>query len=534
MTNGSRSSFWLDWLLAALAASPFLSLYVQHFYHRGDLPTGFLTTDMAYYSANGRAVFERGNGLAYPNPYDPDTQGPVIYFHWFFWLLGFGITRLHLDPGIQYVALGVIAAVTCAWLTLHLVRFILPTPRYFAFLYLITMWGGGLLCLGAVALNAWSNVDLFDDLLRFDPAGGDWCLNWGRNLVYPTESIYHALMAASWLALLAGRWHWALLAVVALAATHPFTGLQALLILLAWTCLLFLIDRNRQGLFHCLILLAMASTFVWYYAVYLESFREHRTIRQEWSLDWSLGLSSMVLAYALAAVAALARILTDRIRLNRAVAFLLLAFAVSFLLANHNWFMLPRQPLHFTRGYVWMSLWLIGLPMVQRGMAFLRQRGQPIVWALLIALGTAITVFDNSTFLSIKWRQHDLGLYLSPSEWDALKWMNQAGIKGTLLCPDGKVSYLSATYTAARPYCGHPFNTPQYSLRVAEIRELFDLGKAGPWLSGVDYILVPRPLAKRVRLALEGTNRSLRLVYENDQWVLFAFALRHDLNGNIR
>jgi hypothetical protein len=113
-------------LYATLAAAPFLSLYLAHYLLLSESATGFLLYDMPYYSAHGREVFERGNGFAHPNPYDPDPMAPAIYWHWFPWLLGFGITKLGLDPGVQFVMLGIVGALVCSWVTLRLVEAVLP------------------------------------------------------------------------------------------------------------------------------------------------------------------------------------------------------------------------------------------------------------------------------------------------------------------------------------------------------------------------------------------------------------------------
>jgi hypothetical protein len=59
----------------------------------------WMTILAAHYVANGRAVFDRGNGLLYPNPSDADANAPVIYFHWLPWILGAVVTQLSIAPG---------------------------------------------------------------------------------------------------------------------------------------------------------------------------------------------------------------------------------------------------------------------------------------------------------------------------------------------------------------------------------------------------------------------------------------------------
>src|SRR5438105_15936876 len=110
------------------------------------------------------------------------------------------------------------------------------------------MWGGGLLCLGRAAQNLLHGRPAAESLFAYDPFDGWWFQNWGRNLVFPTEAVYHALAAAVWLAVLGRRYALALAAAAFLAATHPFSGLQILLILLVWLSILFCRTRTWQVL----------------------------------------------------------------------------------------------------------------------------------------------------------------------------------------------------------------------------------------------------------------------------------------------
>ena len=87
----AASRFWRQVLLSVLAISPILFAYIPHFTSPEGHPTGFIAGDMPYYCANGREIFERGNGFAYPNPLDTEPESPVIYFHWYIWILGVAI-----------------------------------------------------------------------------------------------------------------------------------------------------------------------------------------------------------------------------------------------------------------------------------------------------------------------------------------------------------------------------------------------------------------------------------------------------------
>ena len=49
--------------------------------------------------------------------------------------------------------------------------------------------------------------------------------------------------------------------------------------------------------------------------------------------------------------------------------------------------------------------------------------------------------------------------------------------EGVLVTPYPNTSYLAATYTPLRPYFGHPYNTPDYPGRVAQVESWLTTGR---------------------------------------------------------
>lgn len=482
-------------LCVILAVLPFQSIYLVHYFRPcGSQPTGFIQGDMPYYCANGRAVFERGNGLAHPNPYDPDPQAPVIYFHWITWLLGIGITRLGIDPGACFVGLGVVGSLACAWFTFRLIEGVLPDPRLRTLLYFLVMWGGGILCLGPLLAHGLTTIGSSagtasgpPDLFTLDPFDGWWFLNWGRNLVYPTEAVYHAIVAGTWLAVLARRWVGAVVGTALLAATHPFSGLQLLLMVLGWLSWRLWRDHSGRLIVPWLIVSGLLCLFLAYYLGFLESFSAHRALRQTWSLEWTLPISTMAFAYGPLALLAGCRWRRGRPPFYERDEFFALCLLVSVLLAKHDWLVQPRQPLHFTRGYIWMPLCLLALPAVQSGLLSLRQRSGRRTWVLALVVLIGLAVFDNAAFVSREvqrhWQEPDrAGYRLRPEEREVFAWLEAQGFRGVLLTSDERLSYLAAVYCSARPYYGHWANTPDFQARLARVR-------AGEVPAEVDYYL---------------------------------------------
>ena len=201
--------------------------------------------------------------------------------------------------------------------------------------------------------------------------------------------------------------------------------------------------------------------------------------------------------FALAA----ARCWQDRRRWRPEMTFFLIAAAVSLALAKHELFLPARQPLHFTRGYTWLPLCLLGLPLVQQG----------LIWALsaplragriaLTAAVAAFAVLDNATFLVGIWNQpayQPRGCHMSPALTDAFGFLERTGMEGILLVisPDDDTwedyNYLSATYTGMTPLHGHPHLTPSYDAIIKEVRAWYQRGAPSPSLDRVDVMIVPR------------------------------------------
>lgn len=508
---------------ALLAVLPFWSVYLAHAVLGPHRPTGFLIFDSAYYCANAREIFERGNGLAYCNPFDPDPAAPVIYWHWLPWLIGVGTKVLGVDPGFMFCLAGAIGGFACAFFTFRLVEAILPESRALVPCYLLVMWGGGLLVVSAVATNLVHGRPPLYFLLQNDPFNGWWFLNWGRNLVLPTEAVYHALVAAAWLAAVQNRPWPAVGAVAALAATHPFSGIQHLLVLGAW--LVWRAIACRRFEWPAVVHLGVMAAFLGYYFGYLPRFPQHVAIHSRWSLHWVLDLGPMVAAGAPVFALAAARCWRDRHAWRPEMTFFVIAACVSLALAKHELLMPARQPLHFTRGYTWLPLCLLGLPLLEQWLS--RAVAAPIRPGrrALAAAFFAGAILDNATFIFREWNQHPTrrsDCHVTGAMADAFAFLDQTGQTGTVLAlnPESDTwtdyNYLAATYTSLTPLIGHPHLTPGYDDLAAAIKAWRRGGAAPPALDRVDVMIVPLGFARPI----PGGNEAWRPLHANDEVVV--------------
>ena len=330
-----------------------------------------------------------------------------------------------------------------------------------------------------------------------DPAGGWWFLNLGRNLVLPTEALYHALFFACIAATVARQFALSLALAAALSLSHPFTGLELLAVLGAWSALEFLLIRDRVVPWWFVAGVAgLTVVHAGYYLWFLPRFPEHRQLQEQWTLAWTLSFPQSLLAYGIVAPLALFSLGTPS-RIRRTLGawpnrLLLIWLLVTLALENHD-LILPRpiQPLHFTRGYSWVAFFLLGLPTLTRFFQRVRRGArQPLGWAVV---GTALTVLlaDNATWLGATTTmglELDLGrnlpadsvrqgFGLTPDQQDVLRYLNSDDCaRRVVVSEDMTLGYLVTVYTPLRSWRSHYANTPWSAVRTRELAAFFGQG----------------------------------------------------------
>lgn len=353
------------------------------------------------------------------------------------------------------------------------------------------MWGGGVFVISTIFLQIIGKVPLNQSLFIFDPFGGDWALNWGRNLLYPQEAVYHLISAGTFLCLLKRKWLGALFGAAILASTTPFSGIQLTLSVLASFIFLFFYEKRKYFLFYVSIALTILVLLMGYYFVFLKSYNGYGDIHERFVLSsWILPWNSLLLAYAPLLLLVSYRIVKEYGRFTSKEWLLVIWLFISLVLVKNELFLPePIQPLHFTRGYIWFPLMLLAMPLLQRWLIYLYQSKTKVFASCVISIFFLVFVFDNLAF--VKWRTLDVdtAIYLTVSERKMFSWMDKNNIRGLLLTSDYALSYLSATYTEATPYLGYWNLTPDFDIRIQKVADCVYAGKGGEWVNKVDYVL---------------------------------------------
>ena len=484
------------WLISLALAIPAGWPYLTHYLKRtGDrVATGFIQYDMPYYMANAREYFDTG-GLTYGNPFSPSYETPAIYFQPMTLFLGAVWRLTGADPGLIFVCFGSIVAMFCARAAVALYQEVVGLETGPEWLGLMVFGWGGLLALAGFAYNLLTGQHA-QSIFRFDPFNDWWFLNFGRNMIYPTEALYHALFFGSIFYILKRRFGIALVFAFLLSLSHPFTGAEFLAILCAWSFIEAYFMENTQFPWSFFIGCCSLLTFHFgYYFVFLNLFPEHRQVVAQWKLPWLLQADNFIPAYIL--VGGLAAWRMRRFKLAQTFFALprnrlfLVWFLVAFILANHEFAIHPVQPLHFTRGYIWSPLFLMGIHTLVSLFAFLMSWSRRLLRVLCIAIVVALFLSDNILWLGAFTFRQEQGIQLTHDERDLLNWLDAEENRGSIiLSQEPRIGYLAMTYTSLRSWYSHYANTPQNQLRNSEVEDYFRKGVFLDRWNGASLLIV--------------------------------------------
>ncbi len=487
----------------------------------GQVPTAFVQYDLPYYVANARQYFANGFHLTYGNPYAPYGT-PAIYFQPHLLLVGL-IQWLGLSPDLALIVFQIAAAgfasIVAARLYEQWVGWRTSAQKLG---FVCFFWGGGVLSLAGAFFGVFMHVRFTKAIVQLDPGDGWWMLNFGRNLVYPTEAYYHGLYLLAILLLVRKRFAATLVVAAILSASHPFTGLSLALVLVVYSSLELLLKSGEASWKLLVGSCAVVVLHVGYYLVFLNRFADHRTLQLQWQLDWPYTFWTFVPALYLVGILAFGRLtrwkyLAPVLRQPR-MRLCLIWFAVIFALSQHDLVIRPRQPIHFTHGYDWIALFFLATP----ALIAMLERLQSIrrIPVRIVALGCFLALFlsDNLLWL-VSFSDPAVQRYaiiLTPDEKNALDWLHaHASAPAYVASTDRWINYLPPTYTNVRGWSGHDYNTPQISERRAEVAAAFSSGKLIPSSNPIYYI----PTRNLHWTAPAGA----RLVYSNSSFDVWLF-----------
>jgi|GEM_PF-980705 len=532
----------VKWLICLLLIVPVILLYLAHLLrHETLIPTGFLHSDFAQYMAYAREYFDSGGfHLLYGNPFDDSYTAPRVNFQIQTLLLGIIWRLTGWDPGTVFLVFAFVAALVCARVAMMLYEHIVGLHSWAHWLGLmIFFWGGGLLAI-AGALSVLAGGGSLSEAVwhsdRLNPGGGWWCLNFGLNLVFPFEAYYHAVVFLCVLFIMRTQYRAAGAMAFLIAISHPYTSVELLAILCAWTVFEIVFMENREVPKAFLLFCAALTALVTGYYLFLA----HTALyTSQLKIRWVYTAENFVPAYILVGGLAVWKI--RHLRLAREYfssaqnRLLAIWFLVAFVASNHEFALKePFQPLHFTRGYVWIPLFFMGSSVLVALLRGLSERLKLAYALVSVALITGVFVSDNAVWFGLRYyisfhhKSAGVGVFLSHPQKELLDWMNGEENRGYLILSEGvnpftannDVGYYATIYTPLRAWVSHNLTTPQKSLRDKELEALFERGEFIPAWQGRPLLIVfDRRMteAEPAWLAEQGAAK----VYENSDYRVF-------------
>ena len=517
-------------LLSILLSLPVILFLLHHYFHHspGLKPTGFTVDENVLYMSYAHQYLDQDNfSFFYSNPFDGDPSSPRIYFQPINFLFAAAM-KAGMDPGLCFSLFGLLMAVLSIYMGIKIICHLLPDNNRQQLISTLFIWGGGLTALagltGSLLLAGHHYPEWLDGIHLADPANGWWGLNWGRTLFIPLEAYYHFLFLLNIYLLLKQKWKASLIVSLFLSISHPFTGIEYLLILNGWLFLEKIIARNKNIPYWFPVGILLTTFFhVWYYMIYLNNFPEHRLLFSQYSAGWTYSLFVAIPAYCLVGgltflTAYINKPLKKFLSVPHQRLFLCWAL-ISFLLSKHEWFIKPMQPIHFTRGYTWAGLFLLGIPGLIWLINFL-QKSKLKNWG--VAALIIILLSDNILWATNVLRKKET------SEWEGhitadtenvFQFLKANCTSNDLLTGNATiVNYLANVYSSANTWASHPYNTPDREKRIDIMNQFFQTGIKPEVWKGRRVLLI---INKKNEPVIIHPSLQLNKVFENDTYIIF-------------
>ena len=318
--------------------------------------------------------------------------------------------------------------------------------------------------------------------------------------------------------------------VLYLVTSHVFTGAEILGIVSAWVFVeKFVLKRSDIPAYVLPALGGMAVLFAGYYLVFLPSIPEARSTADQWRLNWVYGWKSEIPAYLLVLSAVAYRVRSwGRLRefladpTNRVLAIWAIG---AFVLSNHDLLVHePVQPVHFTRGYVWTPLFLMGMPTLLVVFEWLRERLGRFPAAAAVALVAALFLSDNILWYGGQvMRNERFGIQLTRDDRDLLGWLDGPENASRIVVTPrvSQISYAATVWTGLRAWHSHKYNTPYVGRRRAEVDTFYASGAAPVEWSDLPLLVVMWNQDSREQSRAWLRERGGSPVFRNETYTVF-------------
>jgi hypothetical protein len=521
---------WLPWPVATIALGVPLALLAASSLIRFGLPPGdeylgIFRYDLLYYCVNARELFENGNGLFYSNPFSASFDGPRVYSHLLLALMGWSWWLSDIPLPVLW-QLGQVLFGFAMFVALHRLLACFFEGRELTTAFVVISLGGGGLAVQALShsLMAETQLSVLDAFraLKSGTRGPAWLPNVFQNALYATEAFYHLLAFATFTAAVRGRRGGALLGVFLTWWAHPFTGLEVGAIVGGWALLEAWIRRDLASFGFAAGVAAISLLFLLYNVVLISLWSiDAADIVSRWRTDITLfhfaealGMWGLFLAGPLLLLRPRLKLLD--LRRSAGDRFVAVWGIVVVVLVLHDR-LLPAsvpayQPLHFTRGYLFVPMAILLLRGLWRILPQCSTRGRRVAIAALLPLAfadNALYVLDVATS-----RKRPV---LSKELVDVVDHL--AGReRPALVLVDGRVPLLALYLPIATPhrvYLTHFYLTPFHQQKEAAARQAAARESPARGLADLGITFVVGEAGTRGAFASDIAAHRARLAFES-------------------
>jgi hypothetical protein len=490
-----------NWMLGFLLTTPMIIFFIGSLLnHDGSLvPTGFIMHDNVSYIAYAKQYLDSDHfHLFYSNPFNDSENYPHIYFQPQTLLFAF-LLWLKIPPGFIMIPFTWLCTLISFRIIIGIYDHLVQEKKFRILSIVFFCWGGGLLALAgtfAHFIKPAPGMQFLDYIFVLDPGWGWWGLNLGRAFFISCEAYYHMLFLVCILCILKKKWSATLFFAALLSLSHPFTGIELLGIISLWVLIEKFLYKNRSMPWWFLVgILIITGLHIYYYLFYLNQFPDQRSVSNQYALNWRLRFFNMIPAYSIVGGLSIISVIKSgslkSFLQNSNTRLFLCWFLIAFTLANHELFLKPMQPLHFTRGYIWTSLFLLGLPGLHSVLNFLKNKNWRIAHIVFIILFLS----DNFLWIlnEVRFKRRDASeTHISKEQKSILTKIRDQTNNKSLIIGSDLVPYMSTVYTRAYPWISHPYSTPFYKQKKQAYDEFINSNKIDSAWRGRDVIFVFR------------------------------------------
>jgi len=517
--------------LAFLFLIPVFIFYTGYFfnYSPGYKPTGFIQYDNISYVAYAKQYLDHpGGGIGYSNPLNDSGDHPRIYFQTQTAMIAV-LLRTGIDPGLAICLFSLLFCFLAVRTAISLFDELYPGTGHRKKIMLLFIWGGGIISLICFLLRPFMStpLDFWSSISYFDPEDGWWGLNFGRSLIFGTESYYHFLFFSAILLLVRKKWLAASLVAFVLTFSHPFTGIHLLLVTATWLGIEKIVFSNKDVPYRMLGAVAvLIGIHLYYYLGYLPSFADHKSVSDQYSVNWNYWhyrslpafIPAYILVFGLFLFSFRMRPFKDFIQKSNNRLLLCLAF-VSVVLCNHDLFIKPMQPIHFSRGYEWTAYFLMGVPALQYLFSLMHSG---VLKRLAVSVFVVMLLSDNLLWIT-KYVSTTRNNETTVSDDQAmlLNILNANSSNNTLLIgSDPFLMPYCAVYTKGYPWMSHPYTTPFYRKKKESYKKFILTGEIDTAWRSRNCILVFNKTDSMEKLRAENLDFNGKVLLDSEKYKL--------------